>query len=240
MIKLILIGVLCITQVDIHGQSEHQVWTNLLKRHVTEAGIVNYNGFKGDSGILNSYLSYLSENGPKSSWTPNRTLAYWINAYNAFTIKLVTQYYPIKSIKEIGGKIPFVNSSWDIKFIKINDEILDLNNIEHSKIRKEFNDPRIHMALVCASKSCPILMNEAFMEDRLEEQLDLQSRKFLSDVRRNVLSKNKLEISMIFKWYKSDFKGVGGVRSFLKKYSPVSFSDNAKISYLEYNWNLND
>ena len=238
--KYFLIIFLTLVQTYSFSQADHQIWTELLRKHVSNNGHVDYKGFIKDSFELNKYLNYLSENGPLQTWSSKRTMAYWINAYNAYTIKLVIQNYPVKSIKEIGGKFPFVNSSWDIKFITINHEKLDLNNIEHTKLRKHFSDPRIHMAIVCASRSCPILLNEAFSEDQLDAQLDLQCRKFLSDSFRNDVGIDKLKISMIFKWYRSDFKEVGGVRAFLKKYSPVAFSDKAKISYLEYDWNLNE
>ncbi len=143
----------------------HEICGRLLKKNVSADGKVNYKTFIADTTTLNLYLNLLSANPPdETNWTKQQQMAYWINAYNAFTIKLITRHYPIKSIKEIGSgiQIPFVNTPWDLKFIRIGKVKIDLNNIEHGQLRKKFKDPRIHMALVCASKSCPILLNEAY------------------------------------------------------------------------------
>lgn len=170
-------------------------------------------------------------------------MAYWINAYNAFTIKLISNYYPIKSIKDIGSsiQIPFVNTPWDIKFITLGKEKMDLNTIEHGKLRKLFDDPRIHMALVCASKSCPILLNEAYDPKRLDAQLNQQAKAFLSDPFRNKISADNPQLSMIFKWYSMDFnKNGGSVREFINRYSSVKIKPDAKISHIDYDWGLNE
>ncbi|NOT36685.1 MAG: DUF547 domain-containing protein [Saprospiraceae bacterium] len=219
---------------------DHNIWSELLNKNVTENGIVNYKGLRADSNQLNLYLNILEENPPQKTWSNEAIMAYWINAYNAYTVKLVITHYPLKSIKDIAGKIPFVNTSWDIKFIKIGGETLDLNNIEHGKLRKNFDDPRIHMALVCASKSCPILMNKAFTADQLDSQLDNQSRKFLEDPFRNKIKSNSASVSKIFNWYGGDFKKSGGVRAFINKYSEVKIHEKAKINYLDYDWGLNE
>ena len=221
----------------------HADFTRLLKKNVSEQGKVNYQGFIKDSVELNKYIKLLSANPPQKNWSRNEQMAYWINAYNAFTIKLVTKYYPIKSIKDIGSsiQIPFVNTPWDIKFIKVGNERLDLNNIEHGILRKKFEDPRIHMALVCASKSCPILLNEAYEPAQLDDQFAKQTRAFLADPYRNKISANKAELSMIFKWYEMDFnKNEKTVTDFVNQYSPVKIKPDAKISYVEYDWSLNE
>ncbi len=228
-------GSLCLA----HGP-DHKLWDDLLRKHVSDRGVVQYQGFIADSLVLNRYLRALEQQPPQPSWTREAVLAYWINAYNAYTVQLVIRHYPLKSIKDIAGKIPFVNTSWDIKFIHIGGEKLDLNNIEHGKIRKKFDDPRVHMALVCASRSCPILLNEAYTADKLESQLEKQSRAFLADTFRNKISKNQAQLSMIFKWYAGDFNTVGGVRAFVNKYGPTRLEDGAKITHLDYDWGLND
>jgi len=222
----------------------HGLFDALLKKHVSTTGEVNYKSFMKDTVALNQYLNLLSSSPPnEKTWTRQEQMAYWINAYNAFTIKLITKYYPIKSIKDIGSKIqiPFVNTPWDIKFIVIGKEKLDLNNIEHSKLRKQFDEPRIHMALVCASKSCPILLNEAFAANKLEEQLSRQSRAFLADPFRNKITADNPQLSMIFNWYAMDFNKKGSsVRVFVNLYSKVKIKPDAKISHLEYDWGLNE
>jgi hypothetical protein len=221
----------------------HDGFTQLLKKNVTNAGKVNYKGFIKDSIEFNKYLKQLSDHPPQKNWSKNDQMAYWINAYNAFTIKLIMRYYPVKSIKDIGSsiQIPFVNTPWDIKFITIGKDKLDLNNIEHGILRKKFNDPRIHVVLVCASKSCPVLLNEAYEGAKLEDQFTKQAKTFLSDPFRNKVNKSSPELSMIFKWYSMDFNKDGNtVVDFVNRYAPVKIAPSAKISYLEYDWTLND
>jgi hypothetical protein len=222
----------------------HEILDKLLKKNVTTAGIVNYKAFIKDSLELNTYLHLISATPPdEKTWSKYEQMVYWINAYNAYTIKLIIKYYPIKSIKDIGSsiQIPFVNTPWDIKFITIGKEKMDLNNIEHGHLRKKFDDPRVHMALVCASKSCPILLNEAYDPKRFDDQLARQTKAFLADPFRNKLSASKPQLSMIFKWYGMDFtKNGGSVRDFVNTYSDVKIKPDAKISYIDYDWGLNE
>ncbi len=243
--KYLLMVTLLTSLISVRAQHKisHQAFGTLHKKYVSATGKVNYKAFKEDSINLNGYLNLLSKNPPDKTWSREQQIAYWINAYNAFTIKLIIKYYPIKSIKDIGSSIqlPFVNTPWDLKFIKIGNEIMDLNHIEHGILRKEFYEPRIHMALVCASKSCPTLLNEAFVPEKLEQQLVQQTKMFLSDSFRNKISAENPQLSMIFNWYGADFsKNGGSVRSFVNTYSAVKIKPNAKISYLEYDWSLNE
>lgn len=220
----------------------HDIWNELLKEHV-KMGKVNYQGFIADSNRLNIYLDLLSKNHPNTqNWSEKEQLAYWINAYNAFTIRLIIRNFPLESIKDIAGSIPFVNSPWDIKFIKIEDEIYDLNNIEHGIIRSQFDEPRIHFALVCASRSCPDLRPEAYTSEKLEEQLDDQTRLFINDTTKNKIEGNQWRVSKIFLWYGSDFKS-GAVKTtdFILKYlDERPKTDHVKLGYLDYDWSLNN
>lgn len=222
----------------------HSLFNKLLAKNVTSDGRVNYKGFAKDSLEFNQYLRILSSNPPnEKTWSREEQMAYWINAYNAFTIKLITRYYPLKSIKDIGSsiQIPFVNTPWDIKFIVIGKEKMDLNNIEHGILRKKYNDPRIHMVLVCASKSCPVLLNEAYDPRRLDEQLKKQTKIFLEDPKRNKVAADQAQLSMIFKWYAMDFnKNGNSVRSFINSYSTRKINPETELSYLDYDWNLNE
>jgi hypothetical protein len=128
-----------------------------------------------------------------------------------------------------------------MKFFSIGKEKMSLDNIEHGILRKKFDDPRIHMALVCASKSCPILLNEAYDPQRMDEQMARQAKAFLADSFRNKISADKAELSMIFKWYGMDFNNQGAsVKSFINSYSEVKIKQKAKISYLDYDWDLNE
>ncbi len=222
---------------------DHSTFDKLLKKHVNDKGLVNYKGFKADVKVLDQYLDMLSKNPPASSWGKNEEMAYWINAYNAFTIKDVVKHYPIKSIKDIGSaiQIPFVTTPWAEKFFTIGGEKMSLDNIEHGTLRKKYNDPRIHFALVCASISCPRLRNEAFTADKLEAQLNDQGSDFLNNPAKNKISKDASKLSKYFDWYKGDWKDGGqSVVKWVNKYSTTKINDNTKIDYMDYNWNLNE
>jgi Protein of unknown function, DUF547 len=220
----------------------HAPFTELLKKHVAANGKVNYKGFIRDSLQLNQYLKQLSDNPPQNSWSREDQLAYWINAYNAFTVQLIIRNYPLKSIKDIGSrvKIPFVNTPWDIKFIRIGRKKFDLNNIEHGILREKFKEPRIHFAIVCASVSCPRLLNEAYVGNQINQQLDAQARDFINDKSRNKVSANAAQLSQIFNWFGGDFTRNGTLTEFINRYASVKINKNARITYLDYNWGLNE
>ncbi len=220
----------------------HDLFNNILQKHVDSEGWVNYDGIKADRAKLNQYLQLVSANAPNDQfWTKDEQLAYWINAYNAYTIDLILKYYPLNSIRDIGSSIqvPFVNSPWDIKFIEIGDQKFDLNSLEHSIIREKFNEPRIHFAVNCASFSCPILRNEAYVAEKLDAQLQEQTIKFINDSKRNKLDKKESQLSMIFSWYQSDFTKNGTLKDFINLYSSTKLEKNTKISFLDYDWSLN-
>ena len=218
---------------------DHKQWSDLLMTHVDSAGWISYKGFVDDSTKLNAYLRSLSSFPPNSKWSEEEKLAYWINVYNAFTIKLIVDYYPVSSIKEIKKGVPFINSVWDIEFFEIGGEKVSLNEIEHTILRKDFDEPRIHFAIVCASKSCPKLLNKAYDSENLEEQLVLQTKMFLNDSSKNVIEEKQVELSSIFKWFSKDFTQHGSIKDFIEPYVNQPFSKSAKVKYLEYDWSLN-
>lgn len=220
---------------------KHEQWTSLLKKHVDESGNVDYAGLKEDETQLDAYLKVLSNHHPSASWNKNDQLAFWINAYNAFTVKLIVKHYPVKTIKELGGSIYKINTPWDIKFIKIGEETYDLNNIEHGIIRKEFNEPRIHFAVNCASVSCPKLRNEAYVGSKLEAQLEDQTKSFINNSTKNNIKKKTANLSKLFRWFKGDFEqGKTSVIDFINKYAGTKITKKTKIEYLDYDWNLNE
>ncbi len=219
----------------------HEIWDELVNKYATPDGKVNYKGFIQDSVRFDSYLALLKNNHPNDkNWNEKEQLAYWINAYNAFTVKLIVDNYPLKSIKDIKKGLPFINSVWDIKFIKIEGATYDLNNIEHSILRSKFEEPRIHFAINCASVSCPDLRNDAFTAEKLEDQLTEQAKRFLKNPIKNKITEDKIELSSIFSWFKKDFKKKGSLIEFLNQYAPVKINQNAEIDYLDYDWNLNE
>lgn len=221
----------------------HAIWDQLVKAHVKSDGMVDYKGFIKDKAKLEQYTKLLSENAPdRKTWTKNQQMAYWINAYNAFTVKLIVDNYPVKSIRDLGPalKIPLLKDVWHYKFFKIGGVESSLDEIEHSILRKEFDEPRIHFAINCASVSCPPILNEAFTADKLELQLTKVATAFINDPTRNKITPDKAQISSIFSWFKGDFTKNGSLIDFLNLYSKVKLKPSASISYLDYDWNLNE
>ena len=211
---------------------DHSLWTSILQKNVTDDGHVDYRSIQLHPENLNTYLQNLSKTKPNKTWSKNETLAFWINAYNAFTVKLIIDNYPVKSIKDI-------KNPWDTKFFSIGNKTMSLNHIEHGILRK-LNEPRIHFAIVCASVSCPKLQNKAFTASELNSQLTNAAIKFLSDSSKNKISENSLELSKIFQWFTKDFKQHGSLIDFLNHYTETAISENATITFKDYNWSLND
>lgn len=224
------------------GKPDHSKWTELLQKHVNDKGFVNYKGMIEDEQKLNAYTEDLSGNPPQANWSENEKLAYWINAYNAFTVKLIVDNYPLESIKDLNPTIaiPTVSTVWTKKWFQIGGEDFSLDKIEHRILRKDFEEPRIHFAVNCASFSCPPLRNEAFVAEKVNEQLDDQARIFINDGVRNKLSKSKIEISQIFSWFKGDFTNGQSLIEFLNRYSKVKIDDSAKVDHIDYEWALNE
>jgi hypothetical protein len=184
--------------------------------------------------------TYLAEAGavPETefnSWDKTKQLAFLINLYNAATLQLIVDHYPVESIKDIGG---FFKGPWDQPAVPMFGKTITLNTLEHKIIRPNYHDPRVHMALVCAAKGCPILRNEAYTADQLDAQLDDQSRHYLATPAGLVIDREKgtASVSSIFKWYGDDFESVP---AFLETYSGDSV-EGLKIKYLSYDWSLNE
>jgi hypothetical protein len=221
----------------------HELFDELLKKYVTADGRVNYKGFIAEKETFQVYLDKLSHNAPdRNRWTREEQLAYWINAYNAFTIKLIIDNYPVASIQDLKPKlnIPLVNTVWHLKFFQIGGQDASLDEIEHKILRKEFEEPRIHFAINCASFSCPPLLNEAFTAERLEAQLEKVAVGFVNDPKRNRITRESVEISRSFSWFKGDFTKNVSLLEYLNRYSRVKINTNAKISHLPYDWSLNE
>lgn len=211
----------------------HAIWQDLLQAHVTPTGAVDYRGLKAAEARLDAYLTHLAAHLPQSSWADGERMAYWINAYNAFTVKLILDHYPLKSIRDL-------DQPWDRKFIQLGDQAYSLNDIEHEILRKEFQDARIHFAVNCASASCPPLRNEAFVAERLDAQLDAQARAFINNPTYNALAKRPLGLSEIFNWYGGDFTRNGGTLiAYLNQYAATPIEAGAAVRFLPYDWSLN-
>jgi Protein of unknown function, DUF547 len=211
-------------------ESDHSVWNDLLKKHVSTTGKVNYKGFKEDLEILDSYMRSLNENAPSESATKEARLAYWINAYNAVTIRLIVVNYPLTSITKLDGGKP-----WDVKRYSNGGKKMSLNDIENNILRP-MGDARIHFALNCAAKSCPPILNEAFTAENVNKLLEQRTRQFINSSR-TVIEKDAIKVSKVFDWYGKDF---GNVVDFVNKYAKVKASKTAKVTFADYDWSLND
>lgn len=222
---------------------DHEPFSALLSKHVSAEGLVNYRGFISDSLELKAYLKNLTNNPPNNTnWSQEEQIAYWINLYNAATIALVLKYYPIESIKDIGSgiQVPFVNTPWDIQFLEIAGTKYDLNNIEHNILRKNWEEPRIHFAINCASLSCPKLRREAYTAGKLESQLEEQAVAFINDDFRNSIAAEQAELSKIFSWFSGDFEKQASLVTFINRYAKVKMNESVSLSYKDYNWTIND
>ncbi len=248
----------------------HSIYDSLLKRYVHN-GRVDYKGFISSSEEFNIYLKQLGSVSEKaySSWTREEKLAFWINAYNAFTIKAVIDHYPIKrnirlaSIIFPRNSIRQIDGVWDkLKFQAVG-RTVTLEEIEHGILRKEFKEPRIHFAIVCASLGCPDLWDEAYKSNVINEQLEGAAIGFINNPQKGVRinpADGTVRLSKIFNWFGGDFiekyestelfkdlspkerAVLDFVRKHLKSEEERKFleGDNFKISYLDYDWSLNE
>ncbi len=241
--KITVYFILLLMSFNSIGQSkfDHSLFDQILKKHVIN-GYVDYKAIKMESK-LDEYLSKLSS-ANISQFSKDEQLAFWINAYNAYTIKLIVDKYPVKSIKDIGFSL--IASPWDRQFAFAAGKKYSLNNIEHDIIRKNFNEPRIHFVLVCAAISCPPLRSEAFTGSMLNDQFEDQVQKFFGDKSKNYIDKNKKQIyvSSIMDWYKNDFEKTGNYKENIWNYFPKELrsGENSKdysVKYLDYDWSLN-
>ncbi|MBP2833681.1 DUF547 domain-containing protein [Aquimarina sp. U1-2] len=229
-----ILFVALITTTIVIGQNkfDHTNWDQALLLNVSSNGFVDYKGFMQNSYLLYDYFQELSENKPDKSWTKDERMAYWINAYNAYTIKLIIDSYPLKSITDL-------KKPWDKKFFKIDGEWYSLNDLEH-KILRKFNDPRIHFAINCASISCPVVWNRAYTGKNLQKALDRQTRDFINDPARNEITSSKVRVSRIFDWFRKDFRANDSdVIKFINTYSNVKIREDQNLKYKNYDWGLN-
>ena len=222
--------------IALNLQAQTQNYNTLLQKHVDEKGNVDYKSFKSDEVQLANYISYLEKTMPAKNWSADKTKAFWINAYNAYTLQIILENYPLKSIMKIKRK---GKDAWNIPFAKVGGKNYTLNHIEHEILRKDFDDPRIHVGLNCASMSCPQLGNFAFTEANIESELERLMTLFINDSSRNIITEKKIEISKIFDWFKGDFIKNGSLIDCFNNYSTTKINKKAKIRFLEYDWNLN-
>ncbi|CAM3305916.1 DUF547 domain-containing protein [Aequorivita lipolytica] len=212
---------------------DHSQWDKLLKKHVNNEGLVDYKGFKNDKAKLDDYLKMLSEKNPTDDWSVQELLAYYINLYNAATVELIVENYPLKSIKDIDG-------AWTKGRVSVGSKELSLGGIENGILRK-MNESRIHFAINCASISCPKLLNEAFTAGKINEQLDRVTKEFVNSDKNDISASNP-KLSSVFDWYQKDFtvNGKKDVIGYINEYAKTKINAGASLAYKNYNWNLNE
>ena len=209
---------------------DHSAFDALLAAHVDDEGDVDYRGLLGERAALDAYLARLAETDP-SGLTRDEQLAYYINAYNAATLALILDDYPVASITDLDGGKP-----WDVERVELGGQTYSLNQIENDIIRPTFDEPRIHFAVNCAAASCPPLRAGAFTADALDAQLEQQTRAFLNDPAYTRVGGGTAEVSKIFDWYGADFDDVAAfVAGYRSDVTPTT-----EIAFAEYDWSLNE
>lgn len=237
---LLLVVIAFPAGIAAQSKPDHAIFNNLLSNYVSN-GVVNYNGFQKDEQLLDDYLAQLGSI-VTDDLSPQERMAFYLNLYNAWTIKLILTRYPdIESIKDMGS---LFSSPWSKKIVVLENKKVSLDHIEHELLRPQFKDPRIHFAANCASKSCPPLLGEPYAGNRLEAQLEQVTSAFINDKNSNYVQGDTLYVSRIFKWYSEDFKE--GALAFFQQYAKGDLkkilkerSSDIKIKYLGYDWSLN-
>jgi len=247
---------------------DHALFDSLLQKYVAR-GLVDYQALKANPVLMANYLKQLEQVDSQDfeNWQREEKIVFWINAYNAITIEGILRNYPIEwggvfsRIRFPQNSIRQIGDFWDTVFIKVMGRDLTLNQIEHEILRKQFDDPRIHFAIVCASIGCPVLESRAFFTEGLEQRLDQSARNFINDPEKVRLDKEKniLYLSSILDWYKEDFIASDDVEKYISQYDkkergvieiiikllPEEKRNYIKehqpeIEYLDYDWSLNE
>ncbi len=238
MLRLILLWMLA--SCCIAAEPEWTLYNELLDDYVSagnkeglSANLLDYQGFASDSRF-SELLTQIRLFDISELESREETLAYYINAYNILTIELIIANWPLDSIRDIGN---FFRGPWDIVVLENAAGRLSLDDIEHNIIR-QLGEPRIHFAVNCASLSCPDLRTEAYQADKLDAQLDEQTRIFLSQQKGLQVRGPDIRVSRIFDWYGDDFSASGGVENFIRQYRPELVFVEADAN-LPYNWDLN-
>jgi len=252
---LTLVLGLCLSSVGVLGAApplsapdttRHALFDRLLTRYVDAQGDVDYGALQSRAdSFLTPYLRTLARTRP-STLDRDARLAFWINAYNAYTLKLIVDHYPVESIRDIDGP-PGGGTPFERPVGSVADTVRTLDEIEHEIIRGRFDEPRIHFALVCAAKSCPRLRREAYTGPRLDAQLDDQARRFLHDEQKNRIpdGDGRIALSRILKWYGTDFGPTPTARQrALAPYFEGPVRDSLAggaytVRYRPYDWTLN-
>jgi hypothetical protein len=225
---------------------DHSIWDDLLQSHVSDSGSVDYKKWHAsakDVQDLDRYINQLSNASQKLPATKESKLAFWINAYNAVTVKGILREYPTTSIRNHTAKL-FGYNIWDDLQLYVGGTAVSLNQMEHEILRK-MNEPRIHFAIVCASKSCPRLLNRAFVSDQINQQLDSNAKHFFAQRANFQVTGNNVTLSSILNWFGEDFgSNQSAVMRRITPWLPAGKADlinpaKVNVKYSDYDWSLN-
>ncbi|MEM9205787.1 MAG: DUF547 domain-containing protein, partial [Pseudomonadota bacterium] len=227
------------------GDPDHSAWTGMLKRHVNVGGDginrVNYRAFKADQAALKAYIQSLAA-VPARNLSRDAAFAYWANLYNAVTIDVVLDYYPVRSIRDIrlGGGGLFGRGPWKASLVTVEGQALSLDNIEHDILRPNWRDPRIHYAVNCASIGCPNLDVTAFTSRGLGGRLDAAAVKYINHPRGVRFANGGLRASKIYSWFSEDFGGASGLVGHWMPYAQPELQQklrsSPRVSGYDYDW----
>lgn len=223
----------------------------VLERHVQAGAVAGIRTHLVDYGALAADADYQAAVSALAAAKPDtlqgdaEKIAFWTNAYNLLAIKTVVDRYPVASIRD-GGNLLF--PIWKKDVGRVGGKEYSLDEIEHGILRRDFREPRVHMALVCASLSCPDLRREVYRADRLDEQLNDQAARFLANPTKGVRPESpaRAEVSSIFRWFGGDFAEAGGVAAWIRAHAPPALREQIGkltddgLSWLDYDWSLND
>ncbi len=216
----------------------HGILNAVLKTYVNKEGMVNYKSLRGNRAGLDSYLEATAavSKSEYDGWSEKQKLAFLINIYNAETLQLIIDNYPTTSIKKIGS---ILRGPWDQKVVELFGETTTLNHVEHEILRKDFSEPRIHFAIVCAAMGCPPLRAEAFTPDQVDTQMNEQAKIFMAQSEKNRIEGDTLYLSQIFKWFAGDFIKPGlSIDQYVDPFIEGT-SSGKSVKYTDYDWSLN-
>lgn len=237
LLTALLVSNAFLAQAESAFDHTHADLTAVLSKHVDAEGLVDYSGLKADRAGLDAYLKTTAavEKSAFESWNETQQIAFLSNVYNAETLQLVIDNYPVKSIKKIGG---LFGSPWDVEAVDLFGKKTTLNAVEHEMLRVNYDEPRVHFIIVCAAYGCPPLWNQAFDAARLDEEMTARGEYFFSQTKKNYIDGDTIHISPIFDWFEEDFTKEGSIQEFVGPYFGEDVTGKS-VEYTSYDWDLN-
>ncbi|MFD2908769.1 DUF547 domain-containing protein [Flavobacterium ardleyense] len=228
--KKLLLVVFFVSYLANSQTIDYKLCNDFLKKHVSPIGVVDYDKVLKNMDQINLISSNFSKISPNKSWTENEVKTFWINVYNINVVKLFAENYPLKSIN-------YIRDPFQMKFISFDGEKISLDHISN-EILKPLNDPRVNFVLYTTAISSPVLRNTAYIAETIEDDLNVATNVYINDITKNNITAKKCSLSKIFEWNVTDFMGANTLISFINGFSNTTIAEDAKISFMEYDWNL--